>query len=70
MMDYYRASYEQEIVAYIKELISDQSFEVSIGGGDPFVRQTFEDYAFSSRFKGQLFFEEVRKELRHRALPL
>nr|QUE49179.1 MAG: RNA-dependent RNA polymerase [Sclerotinia sclerotiorum mitovirus 37] len=70
MMDYYRASYEQEIVAYIKHLISDQTFEVSIGGGDPFVRQTFEEYAFSSRFKGRVFFEAVREELRHRALPL
>nr|ALD89100.1 RNA-dependent RNA polymerase [Macrophomina phaseolina mitovirus 1] len=70
MMDYYRASYEQEIVAYIKELITDQSFEVSIGGGDPFVRQTFEDYAFSSRFKGKIFFDQVRETLRQRALPL
>jgi hypothetical protein len=66
MTNYYRAGYQSEIVAYLKTLIIDKSSEVSILGGDPFVETSFERFAFSSSFKGQKFFEEVRETLRSR----
>lgn len=65
MTNYYRQGYSKEIVAYIKELIS-APVSFPMVGGDPFVAPTFEEFAFSSKFKGQMFFEGVRNRLCHR----
>lgn len=69
MINYYRQGYASEIVNYIKYLIHQEP-EFKIGGKDPFLPRDFEAFAFSSRFKGQKFFEQVRKHLRANQLPM
>jgi hypothetical protein len=69
MTNYYRQGYATEIVDYIKYIIN-QDPEFRIGGKDPFLPQTFEAFAFSSKFKGQKFFEQVKEHLRAEVLPM
>ncbi|AGC24232.1 RNA-dependent RNA polymerase [Sclerotinia sclerotiorum mitovirus 3] len=68
MFNYYRQGYASEIVNYIKYLVHQEP-EFKIGGSDPFLPRNFEAFAFSSKFKGQKFFEQVKEHLRANQLP-
>jgi hypothetical protein len=69
MTDYYRRNYSSQIVQYIKTLIT-QDREFRVGGGDPTTPKSFETFAFTDKFRGRKFFEDVRKYLKTLPSPV